>query len=116
MLSPEQEGFRADRSCSRAITHVSIYIEDAHTHSKDILLCYSDVTDVFPSTDHSQLTRVLHFPVLPEDFIVIIANIYNGATTSSLTPLGRTANISVLRGTLQGDPLTPSSLTLWLSP
>jgi hypothetical protein len=34
--SPEQEGFRTDRSCSRAITNLGMCIEDAHTRSKDI--------------------------------------------------------------------------------
>jgi hypothetical protein len=42
ILSPEQEGFRADRSCARAITHLGLCIEDAHTHNKDIVLCYLD--------------------------------------------------------------------------
>ena len=31
-LSPEQEGFRADRSCARAITRLSLCVEDAHAH------------------------------------------------------------------------------------
>ena len=33
IISPEQEGFRPGRSCSRAITHMSLCIEDAHTHT-----------------------------------------------------------------------------------
>ncbi len=32
ILSLELEGFWADRSCSQAITHLSICVEDAHTH------------------------------------------------------------------------------------
>ena len=38
ILSPEQEGFRANRSCARAITHLGLCIEDAHTQDKDIVL------------------------------------------------------------------------------
>ena len=38
ILSPEQEGFQADRSCARAITHLGLCIEDAHTHTKDNVL------------------------------------------------------------------------------
>jgi hypothetical protein len=37
ILSPEQEGFRTDRSYARAITHLGMCIEDAHTHNKDIV-------------------------------------------------------------------------------
>jgi hypothetical protein len=39
-LSPKLEGFKADRSCERAITHVGLSVEDAHSHKKDIVLCY----------------------------------------------------------------------------
>ncbi len=61
ILCPEQEGFRADRSCSRAITRLSLCVEDAHSHKKDIILCYLDFKAAFPSTDHRQLVRVLDF-------------------------------------------------------
>jgi hypothetical protein len=71
-LSPEQEGFHPDRSCARAITHLSLCIEDAHTHGKDIVLCYLDFKGAFPSADHDQLVRTLSFLGLPEDFIAII--------------------------------------------
>jgi hypothetical protein len=39
ILSPEQEGFRTERSCNRAITHLGLCVEDAHSHKKDIVLC-----------------------------------------------------------------------------
>ncbi len=52
ILSPEQEGFQADRSCARVITHLGLCIEDAHTHKKDIVLCYLDFKGAFPSADH----------------------------------------------------------------
>ncbi len=31
ILSTEQEGFRADRSCASAVTHLSLCVEYAHT-------------------------------------------------------------------------------------
>jgi hypothetical protein len=55
ILSPEQEGFRAERSCDRAITHLGICVEDAHSHKKGIVLCYLDFKGAFISTDHKQL-------------------------------------------------------------
>ena len=79
ILSFEQEGFRTDRSCARAITHLGLCIEDAHTHKKNIVLCYLDSKGAFPSTDHAQLVRILFFLRLPEDFISIISNLYIGA-------------------------------------
>ena len=48
ILSPEQEGFRTDRLCSRATTHFGMCIEDAHPHNKDIVLCYLNFKGAFP--------------------------------------------------------------------
>jgi len=90
ILSPEREGFRVERSCSRALTHLGLCIEDAHTHNKDIVLCYLYFKGAFPSADHDQLVRTLTFLGLPEDFINIITNLYNGATTKFVTPHGHT--------------------------
>jgi hypothetical protein len=40
ILISEQEGFRAKRLCDRAITRLGLCVEDAHSHEKDIVLCY----------------------------------------------------------------------------
>ncbi len=53
ILSPEQEGFRTERSCDRAITHLGLCVEDARSHKKDIVLFYLDFKGAFPSTDHN---------------------------------------------------------------
>ena len=84
-LSPEQEGFRADRSCARAITHLRLCVEDAHTHKKNIVLCYLDFKGALPFADHEQLFWVLTLLGLPKDFITIISNLYSGATTEFIT-------------------------------
>jgi hypothetical protein len=106
-LSPEQEGFRVDRSCARAITHLGLCIEDAHTHNKNIVLCYLDFKGAFPSADHDQLVRTLVFLGLLDDFVNIICNLYKGTTTEFVTPHGHTPPIGSRRDTLQGDPLSP---------
>ena len=116
ITSPEQEGFRTERSCSRAITHLNVCIEDAHTHDKDILIAYLDFTQAFPSADHTQLARTLRFLGIPEDFNFIVTNLYKGAHTTFQTILGYTRLIKVLRGTLQGDPFFPLLFLLMVEP
>jgi hypothetical protein len=61
ILSPEQEGFRADYSRARAVTHLSLCMEDAHSHKKGIVLCYLDFKGAFPSSGHKHLVRILEF-------------------------------------------------------
>jgi hypothetical protein len=64
-MSPEQEGLRADRSCERAITHLGLCVEDAHSHKKDIVLCYLDFKGAFPSTDHKTVGPGTRIPGSP---------------------------------------------------
>jgi hypothetical protein len=116
ILSPEQEGFRADCSCARAVTHLSRFVEDGHTSKKGIVLCYLDFKGFFPSTDHKQLVRVLDFLGLPHDITRLISNLYKEASTCFVTPHGLTRPIRIRRGTLQGDPLSSILFDLMIEP
>ena len=100
IICPEQEGFGPGRSSSRAITHLSRCIEDAHTHNKDILIAYLNFTQTVLSTEHLQLERTLRYLGIPEDFIFIVANLYKGAHTTFENPHVKTRKFYVLRGTL----------------
>ncbi len=113
---PEQEGFRADRSCERAIAHLGLCVKDAHSHKKDIVLCYLDLKDAFPSTDHKQLVKVLELLDLPSDFTRLVSNLYSGASTEFIVTHGRTSHVGVRRETLQGDPLSPLFVDLMAEP
>ena len=116
ILSPEHEGFRADHSCSRAITNLSPCEEDAHTHETDIILCYLDFKGAFPSTDHRHLVRVLEFQGLSHDFTRLVSNLYREASTEFITPYGHTPAMDIKRGTLQVYPLSPLLFDLMVEP
>ncbi len=91
-------------------------MEDGHSHKKYIVLCYLDFKGAFPSTDHKQLVRVLEFLGLPADFTRLVSNLYSGATTEFVTPLGHTTPVGIIRGTLQRDPLSPLLFDLTIEP
>jgi len=116
IASLEQEGFRAGRSCSMAITLLSICVEDAHIHNKDILLAYLDFTRAFSSADHTQLARTLRFLGIREDVIFIVTNLYNGTRSTFQTIHGYTDLTKILRCTLQGDPLSTLLFLLTVEP
>jgi len=111
ILSPEQEGFKANRSCDRAITHLDLCVEDAHSHKKDIVLCYLDFKGAFPSTDYKQMVRVLEFLGLPSDLNRLVSSLYSGATTKFITPYGHTSPVGIRRGIFRGTPYPPSYST-----
>ena len=116
ILSPELEGFRADCSCSRAIAHLSLGVEDAYSHKNDIVLCYLDFKGAFPSTDHRQLVRVLEFLGLPHNFTCLVSKLYSEASTEFITPYDHTPAVGIRRGTLQGDPLFLLLFDLMIKP
>ena len=49
----------------RSPSHLSLCVEDAHFHKKDIVFCYLGFEGAFPSTDHRQLVKVIEFLGLP---------------------------------------------------
>jgi len=96
ILSPEKKGFLADRFCAKTITHLSLCAENAHSQKKDIILCYLEFKEAFPSTDHRQLVRVLEILGLPQDFTRLASNLYsNKASTEFITPHGHTPPVSI---------------------
>ena len=72
-----------------------------------IFLAYLDFNQAFASPYHMQIECTLKFLGIPEDFIFIVDNLGKGAHTTFQTPHGKTSQIPVLTGTLQGDPLSP---------
>jgi hypothetical protein len=65
-----------------------VCVEDAHSHKKNIVLCYLDFKGAFPSTDHKQVFRVLEFLGLPAEFTRLVSNLYSGASTEVITHHG----------------------------
>jgi len=103
----EQEGFRSDRSCSRAIIHLGHSIEDVHVYHPDILICYLYFEGALPSTNQTQLTRVLYFFGLPDDFILIVSNIYLPLCIDMLTHYSwnHITDSGTLRNTSERSPI-----------
>ena len=90
-------------------------MEDAHSHKKDIVLCYLD-KEAFLSSDHCQLIRVLEFLGLPQDFTRLVSILYSEASTEFITMYGHTPAVGIIRGTLQGDPVSPILFDLMIEP
>jgi hypothetical protein len=91
-------------------------VEDAHSHKKDVVLCYLDFKGAFLSTDHSKLVRVLDFLGLPQDFTHLVSNLYIEAAMEFITPYGHTPSVGIRRGTLQVDPLSRILFDLVIEP
>ena len=116
LLSDSQEGYRKGRSTNRAVAHLQLLLEDAHTHNKNIYITYIDFKGAYPSVDHTQLRKVIRDLGIPQDVCDLIESLHNEAHTTFLTPHGSTPPIPIGRGTLQGDPLSTILFDLMMEP
>jgi hypothetical protein len=116
ILSSSQEGFRAQRGTSRQLRNVINAIEDAQLNCRNIYLLYIDFSAAFNMVNHVKLQQILLLLGIPECACANIAALYTKATTRILTPFGPTHDITVRRGTLQGDNLSPLLFLQYIEP
>ena len=116
ILSQAQEGFRKYHSTSRQLRNVVSAIEDAHLFGQNIYSVYVDFSATFNMVDHQRLQEILKMLGIPQQARTCIANLYNNASTTIITPFGHTEAINISRGTLQGDTLSPLLFLLYIEP
>ena len=88
-------------------SQLTFLMKDAKLHQRSIIITLLDLKNAFGEISHNLISSALLHHHVPEQFIGIISNIYRLSQISvsvgkELTPL-----ISVRRGVLQGDPISP---------
>ena len=116
ILSEPQEGFRKFKSSSRQLQYLKLVLEDAKLHKHDLNVSLLDIKSAFDTVDHHRLFAVLQALGIPMDAVRLIQDLYINATTSISTNHGQTPPISLRRGTIQGDSLSPLLFILFLEP
>jgi hypothetical protein len=92
-------------------------LEDAKLTNKYIYLTYIDFCNAFGSIDHARLLALMEDLKYPSDVIEIVGNIYKDSTTSfTCNHFGTTSSVSISRGTIQGDTLSPYIFIIFLEP
>ena len=122
ILSHCQEGFRSQHSTSRHLQRLVHQLEDARSSRRDIYGMYLDLTSAFNTISHAHLFRIMQDLGFPPDAIATIRDIYSNVYTHIVLNRSTqlmTEPISVGRGTIQGDTLSPliflEPLLRWLS-
>lgn len=107
LLNSSQEGFRPGRNTHRQLSNVINALEDAARTKQDIYLLFIDFSAAFDTVDHTKLLQVMGELGNPPDAIQVVQNLYTGAQTRIKTQHGTSAPITLERGTIQGDTLSP---------
>ncbi len=119
ILSNAQEGFRSRKSTSRHLQRLMHSLEDAARFNRNIYLLYVDLTNAFNTIDHQKLFKIMKDLGFPPDALAVIRGIYSDITTRIIVNPATgcmTTDVSVGRGTIQGDRLSPLIFIIYLEP
>ena len=82
-------------------------INKARTKQRSLVITLLDLKNAFGEVHHNLIQEVLSYHHIPEQVKTIIKSLYSGFQTSILTAEYNTPFITVGRGVLQGDCLSP---------
>ncbi|GLC61481.1 hypothetical protein PLESTB_001761100 [Pleodorina starrii] len=116
LFSEAQEGFLKHRNTERQILNLLHSIEDAGLTRRDLYILYVDFSSAFNTIDHDKLLQIMYDLGLPLDLIEVVRDLYSQARTCIRTEHGRTPDIHIERGTVQGDTLSPLLFIIFLEP
>ncbi|KAK9807291.1 hypothetical protein WJX73_008814 [Symbiochloris irregularis] len=91
-------------------------LDDAKMSCQNIMTMYIDFSSAFNTIDHDKLLVIMHKLGFPEASIEVIADLYNGAQSVFQIAGGETEAVTIDRGTLQGDSLSPLLFIIFMEP
>ncbi|GFQ75972.1 retrovirus-related Pol polyprotein from type-1 retrotransposable element R2 [Trichonephila clavata] len=112
VLSPSQKGFTPFDGVIEHNFLLSQHIESARTRKSESLVAWLDLSNAFGSVPHQAILNALTNEGADQDFIDLVANLYDGASSEILTNEGPTEQIPILRGVKQGCPLSGALFNL----
>ena len=117
IYSSNQKGFLEKiNGCSDNSSIISELYYDAMRNHKSLYITALDLQNAFGSVDHEMIVQCLKERGFPEDFCMIIKDIYQGSTTKIITQQFTSKKINVKKGTKQGCPVSPLLFNLCLEP
>ena len=104
--SNEQKSARPSEGCYEHAFLLESVVNDARRQPRPLCLAWLDVQNAFGSIPYDALLTTLSHMGFPADLVLMISQIYIGATTEVVTPLGKTPPIPIHSGIKQGCPLS----------
>ena len=99
-----EAGFRKSRGIRNQIANIHWMIEKARRFQKNI--CFIDYAKAFDCVDHNKLCRILKEMEIPDHFICLLRNLYEGQEARVRTRHG-TDWFQIGKGVHQGCILSP---------
>jgi hypothetical protein len=117
LYSDNQKGFiKNTNGCSEHGIILNELLHDASRRKKDLIATAIDFTNAFGSVPHELIMSAMKQRNFPEWTQKIVADMYDGASSTIEIRGGRSNKIAWRRGVKQGCPLSPLLFNLCLEP
>ena len=90
--------------------------EDATISKRNIYTSYSDFKGAFGGMDHRILFQLMKEYGFQDSYIAACTQLYSASNTCYMTIHENTVPLSIHRGPLQGDKLSPFLFTIFMEP
>ena len=106
-LSARQKAFIPAEGVANNIFALRELIQNARTRRSGIDVAFVDVTKAFDTIPHSAFWNAIARRGVPDNFIGVVREMYNGANTRITSRDEMSADIPIRSGVKQGCPLSP---------
>ena len=104
--SVDQAGFRKGFCCEDHLFGISLILEKTREFRQEVWAAAVDFTKAFDTIEHCEMWKAMERMRVPGAYIRILSTLYVGQEGMVSTDK-RSKHFKILRGTKQGDPLSP---------
>ncbi|CAM4556547.1 unnamed protein product [Lepidochelys olivacea] len=115
-ISSIQKGFMSCKGCYEHNFVLQTTIEMTRRARRQCMVAWLDLANAFGSMPHHHIFATRQEFGMPENFLRVIQEVYEGCSTTIRSVEGETAEIPIQSGVKQGCPLSPFIFNLAMEP